>query len=114
MIGFVYLEPSLDALDEAKNDCEDQNQNSHPKGIPLHAIAAVVPPLRKGPRGSVVISLFQDHEPVPPELELFNLARFGIQGAAFGQPAVQDTAAVLLVILTHAAQPLMLVLFTTS
>lgn len=74
MIDLVYLETSLDALDETKNNGADQNQDSHPESVPLYAVAAVVPPLRKDPRGSVVINLFQDHKPVSPEFELFNLA----------------------------------------
>lgn len=114
MIGLVYLETSLDALDETKNNCEDQNQDSHPESVPLHAVAPVVPPLRKGPRGSVVVSLFEDHEPVSPEFELFYLARFGVQRAAFGQSAVQDTTAVLFVTLPYVVQPLLLIFFTTS
>lgn len=72
MVSFIYLETALDALDDAKNNCEYQHQDCHPEVVPLHAVAAIVPPLGKGHWGG--ISLFEDHEPVPPEPELFNLA----------------------------------------
>lgn len=79
MVGFVYLETALDTLDETKNHSEYQNQNRHPECIPLHAVAAIVPPLGKSSWGGVVISVFQDHKTIPPEFELFNLTRFGVK-----------------------------------
>lgn len=114
MISFVHLEAALNALSEAKNNSEHQDENCHPECVPLYAVAAIMPPLRKCSWGGIVKGLFEDHEAVPPELELFNLARFSVQSAAFGQPPVQDTSTFLFVILTYFAQPLLLVSLAPS
>ena len=74
IIRLIDLKGSLDALYQTKEYCQDQDQYSHPKGVPLNTVAPVIPPLGECAWPGVIENLFQDHQPVVPILEMLDLA----------------------------------------
>lgn len=74
MKRLVDLQCSFNALHHAKEDGQEQDNNSDPKGIPLDTIPSIPPPLRYCCRSRLVESLLQDNQAVVPEVEFLNLS----------------------------------------
>ena len=74
MICLVNLKSSFDRLDEPEEYSESQNEHSYPERIPLHPVPSIMPPLGKCARPCLIISLLEDHQPVPPEFEVLDLS----------------------------------------
>ena len=76
-------------LHQPKNQRHDKHQNRNPKGIPLHRIPAIVPPLPQPPRLRLVKGLLQDHEAVVPEGKVLEAPVLGAQVAALCEARVE-------------------------
>ena len=63
------LHPPFQALHYTKENRRREDQNCHPKGIPLHRVAAVVPPVAQGSRIRLVKRLLEDDKTVMPVVE---------------------------------------------
>lgn len=113
MIRLVDLKSSFDRLDEPEKDSKGQNEHSYPERIPLHAIPAIMPPLGKCARGRLIIGLLQNHQPVPPEFEVLNLALTCVQITTPSKSFVHKVAA-LLVFLVKLLQPYRFASLSTS
>lgn len=105
MIRLVYLKSSFDRLDEPEEDCEGKNEHSYPERVPLHPVSAIMPPLAKCARGRLIVSLFEDHQPVSPKLEVLGLALTRVQITTPGKSFVHKAVAALLVFLIELSQP---------
>ena len=79
----VHLQPSLDRLNHPKHHSHDKDQYRDPKGIPLHPVPPVMPPLRQGSRLGLIKGLLQNNESVMPDGEIFDPTLTSLQGAAF-------------------------------
>lgn len=83
MVRFVHLYCTKDTLSHSKEDSEENYQNGCPKRIPINSITPVNPELADGARSRLIKFLFQQHEPVVPELEILDLPFVGSKLAAF-------------------------------
>lgn len=72
IIRFPNLPPSFDALNDAKEQSRNHQQDRDPK--PLDSSSIVVPPLLDRPRAAIIKVLLQDDKPVMPEAEVVNLS----------------------------------------
>jgi hypothetical protein len=45
IIRFIHLERSFDALYHTKENCKEKYSHRHPKGVPLHMVSSIKPPL---------------------------------------------------------------------
>jgi hypothetical protein len=70
-------------LYHAEEDREEDDHNCNPESIPLNAIAAINPPLLDGCGIGLIELLFQNHQSIMPEFEVFNLPLLGSESAAF-------------------------------
>lgn len=82
------LEPALDALHQPEEDGDEEDEDGDPEGVPLHAVAAVEPPLRQRPRARLVEGLLEDHEAVVPVREGLEAPLVRREAAALGQQRV--------------------------
>lgn len=105
IVSLVDLQSSFDRLYESKEDGKSQNQHCYPECVPLHPIASVMPPLTKSARSRLIKSLLENHQPVSPEFEMFDLAMASVKVPAPGESPVHEAITALLIFLAKILQP---------
>jgi hypothetical protein len=104
----MNLDSAFNHLSDADASRHNQNQNGDPKGVPLHAVATIIKPLRDGPRRRIIKCLLQDHKSVAPKHKPLNLPFAVWKISTFRQPVVDQTRYMLL---AQAPQPFRFLIF---
>jgi hypothetical protein len=89
MISLVHLQRPFSTLHKSEENSKNKHDHSYPERIPLHTIPPIEPPLCQARRSGIVKSLFENHEPIMPEIELLELTIVESERAAFQQNFVQ-------------------------
>lgn len=89
MIRLIHLKRPFNALDQSEEDSKNKHDHRYPDRIPPHTIPPVEPPLCQPRWSRIVKSLFENHEPIMPEIGLLELTIVNSQRAAFRQHFVQ-------------------------
>jgi hypothetical protein len=94
----INLHRSFNRLDETEKYGQHEYDDGDPKGIPLWASAAIVPPLRQRSRFGFVKNLLQDGQTLTPEMKLVDLPALDTEEWTLDRATVQAVQLPLLLI----------------
>lgn len=108
VVGQIHLQASFDRLHhrQKQGKCgKNQRNDGDPKGKPLRPVAAVMPPLRDGSRGRLIVGLLQHAQSIAPEPEPFDLTLTARHPPTPAQTFIHKASASVYVTLAELSQP---------